>query len=700
MLSSAGRAAPLQGVGRRFDPVSTHHVHDKANPGSPCLFVDDALTQRRCRPAGLAHLSTAIRMFDFVRTHQRWLQFILVLLVFPSFVFFGVQGYSQFGDEGNPKVAKVDGQAINQTELDAAHQRTIDNLRQSMPNVDVKLLDTPEMRRETLDALVRERVLQSAARKDHLYPADERLGRLFKADPAYVGLRNDDGSIKRELLAAQGLSSEAFAQRLKADYGSRQVVIAPAASAILPNQLAKISLDALNQQREIQVKTFLAKDVEREIQPSAQAIQDYFQANRERFKTTEAAEIEYVVLDLATVGKQVSVSEDDLRKFYVENESRYTSSQERKASHILIQADKSASADARKQARDKAQALLAEVRKAPGTFADLARKNSQDPGSASAGGDLGFFGRGAMVKPFEDAAFAMKTGEISEVVESDFGFHILQLTGVRGGERKAFDQVRQEIDQELRKKLAQSRFAEMAEQFSNLVYEQSESLDAVVDKLKLSRLKARVERQPLPGSAGPLASAKFLGALFGDESLRQRRNTEAVDLGGSVLVAGRVIRHEPSIVPELDAIRDRVTRALVDVQAMDKVEQLGKALIGQFKDAAPSALSGEGWSSAVVVSRQSRGSWSGEVIDAALKAAPQALPALVGVKLPQERGFAVVRVVKVLPPVADEVRDRALAPRITQAWAQAEAQAHLASLKTRFKVELTDRAPVAVQAGK
>jgi peptidyl-prolyl cis-trans isomerase D len=639
-------------------------------------------------------------MFDFVRTHQRWLQFILVLLVFPSFVFFGVQGYSQFGDESTKAVAKVDGQTITQSELEAAHQRTIDNLRQSMPNVDVKLLDTPAMRKETLDALIRERVQQTAARQDHLFPADERLGRLFKTDPSYAGLRNEDGSIKRELLAAQGLTSEGFAQRLRADYGSRQVLVAPAGTAFVPTNVAKISLDALNQQREIQVRTFFAKDVERDIQPSASSIQDYYQANRERFKTTESADIEYVVLDLNAVSKQVTVSEDDLRKFYAENEARYTSSQERRASHILIQADKSAAEDVRKKARDRAQSLLAEVRKSPGSFADLAKKNSQDPGSASSGGDLGFFGRGAMVKPFEDAAFAMKTGEISEVVESDFGFHILQLTGVRGGERKPFEQVRQEIDQELRKKLAQSRFAELAEQFTNLVYEQSENLDAVVDKLKLTRQQARVERQPLPSAAGPLASVKFLSALFTEDSVRQRRNTEAVDLGGSVLVSGRILQHAPSVIPELDAIRDRVTQAVIAAQAMEKVEQQGQALIAKLKGSANTTLVGDGWSSVGAISRQARGGWSGEVIEAALKAAPAGLPALVGVKLPQERGYAVVRVVKVLNPVQDEVRDRTLTPRLSQAWAQAEAQAHLAMLKQRFKVELTDRAPAAADAAK
>ena len=152
----------------------------------------------------------------------------------------------------------------------------------------------------------------------------------------------------------------------------------------------------------------------------------------------------------------------------------------------------------RQKASAKAEALLEQVRKSPAQFAELAKKNSDDPGSAERGGDLDFFGRGAMVKPFEDAVFAMKPGEISNVVETEFGFHIIQLTAQRGGEKKSFDSVRAEIEDEVSKQLAQKRYAEAAEQFTNTVYEQSDSLQPVIDKLKLEKRTATVQRTPAP----------------------------------------------------------------------------------------------------------------------------------------------------------------------------------------------------------
>ena len=179
------------------------------------------------------------------------------------------------------------------------------------------------------------------------------------------------------------------------------------------------------------------------------------------------------------------MSDDELRKYYEENAARYTTPEERRASHILIKADKGAPAADRAKARAKAEALLAELKKNPAAFAELAKKNSDDPGSAERGGDLDFFARGAMVKPFEDAAFALKPGEISPLVETDFGYHIIQVTAVRGGEKRSFEAVRAEMEEEVKRQLAQRTFAEAAVEFTNTVYEQPDSLKPVADKLKL-----------------------------------------------------------------------------------------------------------------------------------------------------------------------------------------------------------------------
>jgi peptidyl-prolyl cis-trans isomerase D len=621
-------------------------------------------------------------MFDFFRSHKRVLQFILVVLIFPSFVFFGVQGYSRFTDESFAPVAEVDGAKISRVEWDQAHQRSVENLRRQLPGVDVKMFDTPEMKRRVLDDLVRERVLLAAVSRDHLLPGDERLARLFRSDPQFAAFRNPDGSVNKDILAAQGLTSEAFAQRLRTDLGLRQVLGAVEGSAFAPKATVTIALDALLQRREAQWQLFDAASQVAKVQPTDAELEAYFKANESEFRLPEQAQIEYVVLDLAVAQKSVSVNEEELRRYYTENASRYTRAEERRASHILITAAKDAPANERKKARERAEEILAEVRRAPGKFGDLARRNSQDPGSAPRGGDLDFFSRGAMVKPFEDAVFAMKPGEIGNVVESEFGYHIIQLTGVRGGEKQAFEAVRGEIETELRKQLGQRKFAEMAEQFTNTVYEQADSLQPAVDKFKLEKRSATVTRTPAPGATGPLASPKLLQAVFADDAVRNKRNTDAVDLGSSTLVSARVVAHTPQRTPALADVKDRVRAAVVAQQAAERARKEGQARLEAVKADPGAALPQSG-----VFARSQSQNVPRAFLDAVLSAPADKLPVALGVDLGRQ-GYVVVRVTKVLPRDDAAQTDAAVAPQLAQAWGAAESEAYYQSLKQRFKAEL------------
>ncbi|NDE05608.1 MAG: peptidyl-prolyl cis-trans isomerase, partial [Flavobacteriia bacterium] len=189
--------------------------------------------------------------------------------------------------------------------------------------------------------------------------------------------------------------------------------------------------------------------------------------------------------DLASIQKTVTVAEADLKTFYEQNLARLANLEERRASHILINADKTMPATERDKARSKALEILSTLKQSPDKFAELAKKFSQDTGSANKGGDLDFFARGAMVKPFEEAAFALKKGEISEVVESEFGFHIIRVTDIKQPKQKTFEESRASLEVDAKRQLAQRKFAEAAEQFTNLVYEQSDSLKPAAEKLKL-----------------------------------------------------------------------------------------------------------------------------------------------------------------------------------------------------------------------
>lgn len=634
-------------------------------------------------------------MFDLIRKNTKVLMFVLVVLIIPSFVFLGVEGYSGYS-EGNVEVAEVAGQPITQAEWDAAHRAQIERMRSQAPDIDIGLLDTPQMKQQTLEGLVRERVVRAAAYDLHLGISDERLQRVFVNDPQFAFLRKPDGSIDTELLNAQGLSAEQFAQRLRQDLATRQVLLGVADTALGAATPTSTALDALLQRREVRIARFEAKNYVDQVKPTDAEIAAYYNdpARADAFVAPERAKVEYLVLDLDALAQDVSVSEEELRKYYAENAGRFSTPEERRASHILIKAGPEAPAEEREKARAEAAALQAEAKKNPDRFAELAKKNSDDPGSAAQGGDLDFFARGAMTQPFEEAVFAMQTGEISEVVESDFGFHVIQLTGVRGGGKKSFDEARAEIESEVKQQLAQEKFAEAAETFSNTVYEQSDSLQPAAEKLGLEVRSAEgVTRTPGQSAQGALASQEFLAALFGDDALRNKRNTEAVEIGPNQLASGRMVEHTPARKQPLDAVRDEVRERLVADRAAALARKEGEEKLAQWKGGAPA----EAFEPPVIVSREQSRTLPRSLIDAVMSTPANSLPAWTGVDF-GEQGYAVVRIDKLLPRDPSQEDRQQLRQQYAQLWGAAEAEAYYAALRKRYKVEVTRSAATAGNA--
>lgn len=630
-------------------------------------------------------------MFDFFRKHTWLLQLVLALVVL-GFLGTGIyQGYGSIMGDENATVATVDGRKITRPEWEAAQREQIDRVRRQMPNVDAKLFDTPEMKRQSLEAVIRERVMLAAVDKQHLLITDDRLKRLFVADPQLASVRNPDGSVNKDALSAQGMSSEYFAQRLRQDFSLRQVLQGIGGTVIAPTAVTATALDSMFQQREVQVQTFATKESIAKVTPSDPEIEKFYKdpANAAQFQAPEAESIEYVVLDLDSLKKGVTVSDKDLHDYYTANEKRYTVPEERRASHILVKADASASAADRAKAKAKAEALLADVKKNPASFADVARKNSDDLGSAEKGGDLDFFGVGGLAaKPLEDAAFALKADQISDVVESEFGYHIVKLTAIRGGDKRSFESVKAEMEAEVKSQLAQKRFSEAAVEFTNMVYEQADSLKPAVDKFKLELRSAQnVKRAPAPGANGVLANPKFLDALFSNDAIRNKRNTEAIETAPNTLASGRVVKHEAAHQLPLAEVKDKVRERLVTTQAAALARKLGEARLAELR-AAPST---ELTQSAVTVSRAQPRELQGVVLDAVLKAPAAKLPTYVGVDL-ADQGYAVVKINKVLgrdPVTADAARAQA---QYAQVWGDAETQAYYAALKSRYNVKITPSA--------
>lgn len=626
-------------------------------------------------------------MFDFIRKHTKWTMALLFLLIVPSFILVGMN--SNRSAEKGSVVAKVNGTEITQPEWDRAHLQEVDRLRASMPTLDAKLLDTPEARYATLERMVRDRVVAATAAKLNLATSDQRLARELHDSPEIAALRKPDGTLDmdryRQLLGAQGMSPEMFEANIRADLSNRQVLAGVANSGFASAPAADMALNAYFEKREIQLARFNAADYAAKLNPTDADLEQFYKANEKLFQAPEQANIEYVLLDLDTVKKGITVNEADLKTYYEQNAKQLSSAEERRASHILIPVSQTASAAEREKAKAKADELLAIVKKSPDTFADVARKNSQDPGSAPNGGDLDFFARGAMVKPFEDAAFSLKKGEISGVVTSDFGYHIIMLTDIRSPKQRSFEEMKPTLEDDLKKQQAQKKFSEAAEVFSNGVYEQSDSLKPIAERLKLDiKTAANVTRQPAPGVTGVLANPKFLNALFSPDATEKKRNTEAVEVGPNQLVSARVLQYTPARTQPLADIKDNVRQRWLAQRSAEEARKDGAAKLADWKTTPAHAT----LNAPVLVSREQTQQLPIQIVDGALRADSSALPVFVGVDLGSQ-GYAIVKIDKVIvrdaPAEAVAKQERS---QYTQWWTSAETLAYYNGLKQGVKAEI------------
>jgi len=634
-------------------------------------------------------------MFDFIRKHTKWTMALLFLLIVPSFILVGMN--NKPAAEKGAVVAKVDGVEITQPEWDREHLREVDRLRASMPTLDAKLLDSPEARYATLERMVRDRVVVVAADKLKLSTSDQHLARELQSSPEIAALRRGDGSLDmdryRQLLGAQGMSPEIFEANVRTDLSRRQVLAGVANSALSSGANADLALNAYFEKREIQLARFNPADYAAKLTATDAELEQFYKANEKLFQAPEHASIEYMVLDMESVKKGIAINEADLKTYYEQNARQLSGVEERRASHILIAAPKTASAEEREKAKVKAEELLAAVKKSPESFAEVARKNSQDPGSAPNGGDLDFFARGAMVKPFEDAAFSMNKNDISNVVASDFGYHIIKLTDIKSPKLRSFEELKPTLVAELQNQQAQKKFSETAEAFSNGVYEQSESLKPIAERLKVDiKTAENVTRQPAAGATGILANAKFLNAIFSPDSIEKKRNTEAIEVGPNQLVSGRIVQYAPARTQPFAEVKDKVRKGWLAQRSAEAARTDGAAKLAAWK-AAPTMAGSLG--SPMTVSREQAPQLPVQVSEAVLRADVTTLPVLTGIDL-GDQGYAIVRINKVITRDAPaETAAKQERSQYGQWWTSAETLAYYDSLKERFKADiLVARPPV------
>ncbi|QYD70660.1 SurA N-terminal domain-containing protein [Paraburkholderia edwinii] len=631
-------------------------------------------------------------MLDFFRNHQRLMMFMLVLVILPGLGFVGIQGFRGFFDE-SANVASVNGHKITRAEYDNSMRMQLDRARQMLGNqFDMKAFDTPERRKDMLDGLIQQRVLADETQRLHLTVSDDALRRALMNDPVIASLKKPDGSIDldryKQLLAMQGMTPDQYQEQVRYGMAMQQLPASIQSTAFVPKALAQRLTELAEQQREVQGLAFRAQDYASKVQPTDAQLQAFYDAHKSEFQTPATATIEYVVMSPGTLAAATQPTDADLKKYYEDNIAHYRTEGEVRASHILITAPKDASAADKDKAKQKAEQILAEVKAHPDQFAAIAQKESQDPGSASKGGDLGYFTRGMIAggKAFDDAVFGLKKDEVSNIVQTDFGYHIIKVTDVKPAVTKPFDDVKQAIQKDVQAQQAAKTFSDDSEGFTSIVYEQAKSLKPAADKYKLQVQTATVTDHPNPALPpdSPLNNPKFLAAVFASDSVKDRNNTQAIDVGNNTLISAHVTDFKPAEVPALDKIKDVVRQKVIAQQSAALAQKDGEAKLADLQKSKSTA----GFSSALKVSRNDPQGVPPAALSAIYKVDSQKLPAYVGVDLGSD-GYAIYRVNSIVPPAAVDPQHLAGAQQqIAQVDAQAQMQAYLDSLRARSKVKM------------
>jgi peptidyl-prolyl cis-trans isomerase D len=623
-------------------------------------------------------------MLEAIRTHaQGWLAKLILALITIPFALWGVDSYIR--NAGDPDtIASVGDAKVSRKEFARTLQEEAERMREALgPNFDRAATETPEFRKKVLDSLLERKALLVAAEAQGFRVPASYIQNVLMQIPAFQ--ENGQFSVARyeALLRQRGLTPVQFENELRQAY-LLDVLLSPATHASFVARTAVEGIARLvTQARETSWFDLDPAAVSAKVAVSPADVEAYYAAHKAEFTEPERIRAEYVVLSIDALASQTPVGEEEIKAYYQANGARFAEPETRTASHILIAVPKNADAATRAKARARAEQLAEAVRKAPQSFADVARKESQDPGSAAQGGSLGSFGRGAMVKPFEDAVFSMKPGEIRGPVETDFGYHVIRLDAVQAAKTAPLDAVRAEIEAEIRKQKAQRKFSELAETFSNLVYEKADSLKPAADALKLD--VRTTDWMSAATAPPPLRHPKLLQALFAADAIKSRQNTEAIEVAPGTLVAARVVDHRPAAVRPLKEVAGEIEARLRRERTRALLEQQGRALQDQL---ARGQETGTRWSDFKIVSRQKPEGFEPSALAAIFRVGTDKLPAYTGFLLPSG-AYRIVRVTRVIEaPAPDPALMASIETGLARAVQRADMKAMIALIKAGQKVEI------------
>ncbi|MCB1947955.1 MAG: SurA N-terminal domain-containing protein [Burkholderiales bacterium] len=621
-------------------------------------------------------------MFNFVNRKKRIVQIVLLLAVLP-FMFWGVQSYRSDGQEGY--VAIVDGEEIPRREFEQALRDHQARLRAMFGgNFDSAMLDSYEVRDSVLERLIQQRLLFREAISNGFTVLDSQLVNEISQIPEFHLDNKFSKKQYESFLRNEGLSPVTFESRVRQELLLRQLLDGYSENGFVSDAVANKVIYLSEVQREISQAQIKPEDYMSQIEPAEDEIKAYYDEHQSEFFLPERVRVAYLVLSLKSLAENEPVSDEAVQTYYDEHQIEFGQPEERRASHILIAAAATTEEGEKQLAREKAENILEQVLQDPERFAELAEEYSDDPGSSSRGGDLGFFGRGVMVKAFEDEIFQMQPDEIRGLVETDFGFHIIQLTEVKEAKTADLADVKEQIEEKLKLQMASDIFGEAAEDFSNTVYEQSDSLSPAAEKFELKIQETDwINRNSNEPSV--LADPSMMNAIFSDEAIVDKRNTEAIEVMPDTLVSARVLEHRQATAQSLSVVHDEIVERLKQQLAEKRAVAEGRALLADLQDGTEDTVD---WGEPKQVSYMQPSGLSQEVLRAVFQADVDSLPAYTGVENAQG-GFSLIRISQVInPETLDQEKRKNFAEQLQQMKTQEEISAYLDGIRSRYDVTI------------
>ena len=579
------------------------------------------------------------------RTQTTFAKVILVIIIIP-FALFGIDSYlSSVGND--VYIANVNGEPITSNELQKTQSQFIAQIKSQDESTDPGVFESIEFKKAVLEKLISNKLVSQAVKNSGFYISDKQVGTYIAGMPEFQSNGKFSQEQYDEVLKINNLTPKKFDISIKKDLGSQQLKGSLDRLVYTPKNKIQYLVDLTYQKRDVSIYELKQDNFKKKIDLSDTALNKVYEESKSSFIRPDQVKINFVIHSVAGIVPNIKISDEEVKNYFTNNLNRYQADQQRRAKHILFTLNPEMSSEEINKIKDKALNVLNDIKKNPKMFKDAATKYSQDTESAKNGGDLGFFSRGDMTKVFEDVVYSMSKNEVSDLVQTEFGYHIIMLTDIKG-KKADFKTVKNQIKGELIFNAALAEYGSSAEDFSNIVYERSESLQEVAKKFELKIEES--EWLSFEDAKKFFNNEAFAQAIFDKNAIDEKKNIPAIEASPNNLVAARVIDFRPSTAKPFEEVKDKIKEFLIESESQRLLITAGTKLIEDVKLKKKKV----DWIDQLVIDRVDRKGLSDPLINAIFKMDDRELPAYTG--LYDSRGEYII--VQLNDVVTEKVDDK------------------------------------------